>query len=216
MAQVSALAFKTEVDLAAMEAEASMDLSTIDEWVVKRIAALPGVERAEGFLTGYAATEDLPFFVVFGYHTAGRSIRHFHIVEGEGLPANRQIIMGRVAAGNLKKEVGQTIRIFNTPFRVVGIYETGVPFEEGGGVMSSNSKYRAYDVPRAAPRGPWETRSARGQFQLPVHEGEQFVPTREVEVAGEGSQIVEEGAPGAQLLADGLILWARQMQHGVK
>jgi len=145
---VSALVFKTEVDLAAMEAEASMDLSTIDEWVVKRITALAGVERAEGFLTGYAATEDLPFFVVFGYHPAGRGIRHFHIVEGEGLSANRQIIIGRVAAENLKKAVGQTIRIFNTPFRVVGIYETGVPFQEGGGVMRLRDAQMLFKQPR--------------------------------------------------------------------
>ena len=148
VAQVSALAFKNEVDLAAMEAEASMDLSTIDERVVRRIAALPGVERAGGILTGYASTEDLPFFVVFGYHPAGQGIRHFHIVEGEGLSANRQIIIGRVAAENLDKAVGQTIRIFNTPFRIVGIYETGVPFEEGGGVIRLHDAQMLFQQPR--------------------------------------------------------------------
>ena len=146
--QVAALTFKNEVDLAAMEAEASIDLSTIDERVVKRISALPGVKRAEGFLTGYAATEDLPFFIIFGYHPAGQGIRHFQIVEGEGLSANRQIIIGRVAAENLKKEVGETIRIFNTPFRVAGIYETGVPFEDGGGVIRLRDAQMLFNQPR--------------------------------------------------------------------
>ena len=145
---VAAFAFKNEVDLAAMEADASMDLSTIDERVVKRIAALPGVKSAGGILTGYASTRDLAFFVVFGYHPAGQGIRHFQIVEGEGLSANRQIIIGRVAAENLKKEVGETIRIFNTPFRVVGIYETGVPFEDGGGVMRLHDAQMLFNQPR--------------------------------------------------------------------
>jgi ABC-type lipoprotein release transport system permease subunit len=146
--QISALALGNEVDLMAMEADASMDLSTIDERVVKRIAALPGVTRAGGVLTGYAATEDLPFFVVFGYHPAGYGIRHFRIVEGEGLAANRQIILGNVAAENLKKGIGETIRIFSTPFRIVGIYETGVPFEEGGGVIRLHDAQALFKQPR--------------------------------------------------------------------
>ena len=146
--EVEAVAVKSEADLAAMEADASIDLSTIDEGVVKRIAALPGVKRAEGFLTGYATAKDLPFLVIFGYHPAGHGIRHFQIMEGEGLSASRQIIIGRVAAENLKKEVGDTIRILNIPFRIVGIYETGVPFEEGGGVMRLHDAQMLFNQPR--------------------------------------------------------------------
>jgi len=147
-AEISALAMGLDMDLTAMEAEASMDLSTIDERMVKRIAALPGVKHAEGFLTGYAATERLPFFVVFGYHPAGYGIRHFRIVEGERLSANRQIIIGRAAARNLKKGVSDTIKIFKTPFRVVGIYETGVPFEDGGGVVRLHDAQMLFKQPR--------------------------------------------------------------------
>ena len=123
------------VHLVGMQADASIDLSTIDARTIHRIATLPGVEHAEGFLTGYAAVGDLPFFVVFGYPPRGYGIRDFTIVEGEPLAANGQIILGRVAAENLNKEVGETIRIFDRPFRVVGIYETGVPLQDGGGVI---------------------------------------------------------------------------------
>ena len=148
VAGVSGLALGAEVDMAAMEADASLDLSTIDEQVVKRIAALPGVRYAEGFLTGYAVTEALPFFVLFGYHPASQGIRHFNVVEGTDLVANRQIIIGRMAAVNLKKEVGDTVRVFNTPFRVVGVYETGVPFEDGGGVIRLRDAQMLFKQPR--------------------------------------------------------------------
>jgi len=133
--------------LAAMEAGASIDLSTIDERTVRRIADVPGVQAAEGFLTGYATLGDAPFFVVFGYHPRGRLVRDFRIVEGEPLTANRQIILGRVAAENLKKRVGQTIRLFDSSFRIVGIYETGVPFEDGGGVISLRDAQRLFGQP---------------------------------------------------------------------
>ena len=147
MHEMTAMASKEGIHLAGMEAGASIDLSTIDEGIVKRIASLPGVEHAEGFLTGYATVGNLPFFVVFGYHPRGWGIRDFHIVEGEPLTANHQIIIGRVAAENLGKRVGQTLRLFDTAFRIVGIYETGVPFEDGGGVITLRDAQNLFGQP---------------------------------------------------------------------
>jgi ABC-type antimicrobial peptide transport system permease subunit len=135
------------VQLAAMEADASMDLSAIDERIVRRVADVPGVRSAEGFLTGYTAVGDLPFFVVFGYRPRGQLIRELKIVEGEPLMTNRQIILGRVAAENLNKRVGQTIRLFDSSFHIVGIYETGVPFEDGGGVVTLRDAQRLFGQP---------------------------------------------------------------------
>jgi ABC-type antimicrobial peptide transport system permease subunit len=145
--QMTAMASREGVHLAGMEAGASMDLSTIDQGIVKRIAALSGVQHTEGFLTGYATVGNLPFFVVFGYHPLGQGIRDFRIAEGEPLAANRQIIIGRVAADNLSKQVGQTLRLFDTAFRIVGIYETGVPFEDGGGVISLRDAQTLFGQP---------------------------------------------------------------------
>jgi len=133
--------------LAGMEAGASIDLSTIDERIVRRIGDVPGVQFAEGFLTGYATVGDLPFFVVFGYHPRGQLIRAFRIVQGEPLTANRQVILGRVAAENMNKHVGETMRIFNSSFRIVGIYETGVSFQDGGGVVSLRDAQRLFGQP---------------------------------------------------------------------
>jgi len=146
-AEMEELAGGTGIHLVGMQADASIDLSTIDEQIVRRITAVPGVEHAEGFLTGYAAVGDLPFFVVFGYPPRGYGIHDFRIVEGEPLTANRQIILGRVAAENLDKHVGETLRLFDTPFRIVGIYETGVPFEDGGGVVSLRDAQALFGQP---------------------------------------------------------------------
>ena len=145
--EMTAMAGKGGVHLAGMEADASMDLSAIDQRIVRRIVDVPGVQNAEGFLTGYTAVGDLPFFVVFGYHPRGQAIRDFRIVEGSPLTANRQIIVGRVAAEALDKRVGQTLRLFNGSFRIVGFYETGVPFEDGGGVVSLRDAQALFGQP---------------------------------------------------------------------
>jgi ABC-type antimicrobial peptide transport system permease subunit len=144
---MTAMTNKGGAQLVGMEADASVDLSTIDEGIVRRIASLPGVQDAEGFLTGYATVGDLPFFIVFGYHPRGQFIRDFKVVEGQALTANRQIMIGRVAADNLNKRVGQTMRLFNSSFRIVGIYETGTPFEDGAGVISLRDAQTLFGQP---------------------------------------------------------------------
>ncbi|MGC9398936.1 MAG: ABC transporter permease [Anaerolineae bacterium] len=126
------------------EAGASVDLSKLDENVIRRINLLPGVRAAEGFLTGYTDMGDLPFFIVFGYQPRGLALREFTIVEGEPLQTNRQIILGRVAADTLNREVGDTLRIFNSAFEVVGIYETGVAFQDGGGVVALRAAQKLF------------------------------------------------------------------------
>jgi ABC-type antimicrobial peptide transport system permease subunit len=133
---MSGIAGGMAAHLVGIEADASVDLSKIDQGVVRRIATLPGVRTAEGFLTGYTTVGDLPFFIVFGYQPRGLALQGYRIVEGESLTANRQIILGRVAAENLGKGIGQTLRIFDRSFKIVGIYETGVPFQDGGSVVS--------------------------------------------------------------------------------
>ena len=144
---MTAMAVGGGIHLAGMEAGASADLSTIEQAVVRRIADIPGVESAEGFLTGYTSVGDLPFFVVFGYQPQGRAVREFTIVEGAPLTANRQIILGRVAAENLEVELGESVRLFDASFRVVGIYETGVPFQDGGGVMGLRDAQNLFGQP---------------------------------------------------------------------
>jgi ABC-type lipoprotein release transport system permease subunit len=145
---MTGLAGGLEAHLVGSETDASVDLSKIDEGVVRRIAALPGVESSEGFLTGYTTIGDLPFFVVFGYRPRGVLVRSLRIVEGESLSTNRQMLLGRVAAENLDKRVGQTLQLFDTRFKIVGIYETGVPFQDGGGVVALRDAQRLFGQPR--------------------------------------------------------------------
>jgi ABC-type antimicrobial peptide transport system permease subunit len=62
--------------------------------------------------------------------------------------ANRQIILGRIAAENAGLRVGQSLRLLGSSFRVVGVYETGVPFEDGGGVVSLREAQTLFGQPR--------------------------------------------------------------------
>ena len=127
----------SQAELMAIEADVSdTSYSSIDQRVGARIAALPDVEAVSGTIITVASTEKMPMLIMFGYHPREFAIRHFHIVEGEPLTANRQVIIGRQTAEVMGLEVGDTLRLLKNTFRVVGIYETGVGYEDSGVVIS--------------------------------------------------------------------------------
>ncbi|HEY74645.1 MAG TPA: ABC transporter permease [Thermoflexia bacterium] len=127
----------SQAELMAIEADVSdTSYSAIDERIGARIAALPDVEAVSGVVFTAVSTEETPMLLIFGYHPQEFAIRRLRIVEGEPLRARRQVLLGRRAAENLGLQVGDTLRILDSRFRVVGIYETGVGYEESGVVVS--------------------------------------------------------------------------------
>jgi ABC-type antimicrobial peptide transport system permease subunit len=137
------IAMGSEIDLMALEADASdMGYSTIDERVGARLAGLAEITGVAGTGFAFTSTEEMPIFILWGYNPREFAINHFKIVEGEPLTTNRQMLLGRQAAENMGTEIGGTIRVLDSSFRVVGIFETGVPFEEVGGVITLRDAQR--------------------------------------------------------------------------
>jgi ABC-type antimicrobial peptide transport system permease subunit len=126
-----------QVDLMAVEAGISdMQFSAIDERVAKRIAALPEVKSVSGIVFGFSSAENMPLLFVQGYQPNTDAIRHFRIVKGEPLSGTRQALLGRTAADAMGVEVGESVNVLGSRFRVTGIYETGVAFEDSAMVIS--------------------------------------------------------------------------------
>ncbi|HEY52411.1 MAG TPA: hypothetical protein G4N94_03035, partial [Caldilineae bacterium] len=109
--------------------------SNLDENLGQRLQTVPGVEEVEAGVYGWIVTEDMPFFMIFGYEPNTVAMQHYRIVEGKPITGPKQIAIGRQAAEGLKKEVDDKLRIYGVPYHIVGIYETGQGLEESGGVV---------------------------------------------------------------------------------
>jgi ABC-type antimicrobial peptide transport system permease subunit len=152
--QFSAMLSSSGSDLTVMQANsADMALSAVDEVAGRRIAAVPGVAKVAGVLFSAVPMAGTPYFLVFGYDPGDYAFGHFKLVEGKPLSPraaagrSREIMLGRTAAESLKKRVGESVKLFNTPYRVVAIYETGISFEEGAGVVSLAEAQRVFRKP---------------------------------------------------------------------
>jgi ABC-type antimicrobial peptide transport system permease subunit len=138
-----------QVDLMAAESGISdMQFSAVDERVVKRIAALPEVKSVTGVVFGITTAEEIPFLFVQGYQPNADAIKHFKIVEGAPLTGTRQALVGRAAADTIGVEVGESLNILGSRFRVAGIFETGVALEDGGMVISLREAQALFGRPR--------------------------------------------------------------------
>lgn len=129
----------SQADLVLSQADSyDITLSAIDERVGQELLAMPEVKDVAGMLMGNVSSEGgARYFFVFGYEPQEFGIERFKIVEGEGLRARhsrgRPLLLGKLAADSLDKEVGDTLKLTGGTFRIVGVYETGDAFEEGGG-----------------------------------------------------------------------------------
>ncbi len=116
--------------------------NTFDESLVLKVRALPEVKDAAAVFYSVIPIGGRPFFIIFGYEPDQIGIRHFKIVEGVSLAGytsrqgGKPLILGKTAADSLKKKVGDTIRLKEITFRVVGIYETGTALEDAACVIS--------------------------------------------------------------------------------
>lgn len=149
ISQYSALLGSGGADLTVMQAKvADMSLSAIDERVGQRIRSMPDVESVSGAVWGFVSNPDTPLLIVFGLDPGEFIIREFKIKEGRGIQGRSEMILGRTAAENLKKHVGDVIRVAGAPFKIVGIFETGVGFQDAGSVIDKREAQRLFNKPR--------------------------------------------------------------------
>lgn len=147
--QITGMLTKGGADLTIVQDKvADMSLSVIEEEVGEKVAAMRGVSHVSGMLFSVVPASGTPYFMIFGYDPRQYAIRHFKIVQGRTLTADRQIILGNTAAGYMKKKVGDTLKLQDIPFRVAGIYQTGIGYEDGGAVMTLKDAQRMFKKPR--------------------------------------------------------------------
>jgi putative ABC transport system permease protein len=136
-------------DLLVTQADSfDLSLSTVDERIGQRIAQLGEVRSVSGVIFNIVQMEGIPYFIVGGYAPDEVSIQHYKIVKGQPLSGDKQAILGSLAAKNLKKSVGDTIKMYDVTFRIVGVYETGQSFEEGGAVITLADAQAIFKKPR--------------------------------------------------------------------
>jgi ABC-type antimicrobial peptide transport system permease subunit len=128
---------------------ADLSLSALDERMASQIQAMPGVKAVSPFLMGFVMTADLPLFIISGVDPNSAAMPHYRLVEGSNIVRPNEVLVGKTAAKNYKLAVGGTITLYGNRYRIAGIYETGLVYEDGGGVLALREAQRLLNRPRS-------------------------------------------------------------------
>ena len=119
-----------------------ISMSSIDESIGEELAVMPEVAEISGMLQGWSQTDSEPFFFVFGYPEDSFILGRFQIKEGVALDDHetkkvrgKPVLLGSAAAEVMEKTTGDTLRLMDSVFRIIGIYETGDVFEDSGAIL---------------------------------------------------------------------------------
>jgi ABC-type antimicrobial peptide transport system permease subunit len=139
----------------------------------------------------------MPMLIVFGYHPRQFAFRHFRIIEGQPLAGRHQVIVGRKAAEEMGLEVGDTLRLLKSNFRVVGIYETGLAYEDIGVVIGLRAAQTLIGKPHQVMyygiklRHPEEVESVQAEL-LAAFPGIDFALTAEIAESMSDFEVMNE------------------------
>ncbi|HEX9116972.1 MAG TPA: FtsX-like permease family protein, partial [Anaerolineae bacterium] len=128
---------------------ADLEFSVLDERMVGQIAAMPGVKAASPMLLGFVSTPELPFFMIAGIDPNSAAMAHYQLVEGRYIQRPNEMIIGKTAAKNFRLKLGDMYTLYANRYRVVGIVETGIAFEDGGGLLALREVQRLLNRPRS-------------------------------------------------------------------
>jgi len=128
---------------------ADMTLSSLDERIVRLLLAMPQVKSVSPMVFGFVMTPELPMFIFMGIDPNTPAVEHFKLVEGGYIRRPNEITIGKLAAETYKLKIGSTLTLNDSRYKVVGIYETGVAYEDGGGMLALQESQRLMGRPRS-------------------------------------------------------------------
>lgn len=120
--------------MVAQEGAADLSFSIVPEETAAELAERPDVARAEPALFHIVRVGSNPFFVLLGRRPEDVAENPPVLIEGTTLTPGEtdEVMLGSRAASNLGAEVGDTVTIEDQEWTVVGIYQTGRLWEDGG------------------------------------------------------------------------------------
>jgi putative ABC transport system permease protein len=155
--------------------------SVLPSSFVSRIKAQKYVADATPLLLMVESVKQDPAAIVFGADPNGFFVHRLVFASGGGSLAQGQVMVGDRLARELKLSPGATLVVKGHPFRVAGVYHSGVFFEDAGAVLS--------------------LQDARAVAARPMEETTVAVNLAPGAPANEAAQAIPRDFPGTQVIS---------------
>ena len=110
--------------------------SNLPESLSREIAKIPGIANVAGELGALLPIGDDNHALAAGWQPDSQAFRSIPLSRGRlPVPGERGVVLGQVLADALQIEVGATVRLQFTPFKVVGIADFSSPLNSGMAIL---------------------------------------------------------------------------------
>ena len=113
-----------------------MILSLVSEEQLEIVRHTEGVQTVIPYVMALARYGGNPFFMLTGIGPESLDALGARIIEGRVQTSDDEITIGRVAARNNHLSVGEEVTIGDHTYSIVGIFESGVTFQDGGAAIT--------------------------------------------------------------------------------
>lgn len=182
--------------------------SSVPESKEKDLLDLNFVSEVDGQLFHILRTKASPFFFLIGTSPDGFSIKDLEVTEGRNLSAkSKEIVLGKIAADNLKLKAGDTFPIDSVKYKVVGIFESSNIYYNGGGLVSLKDAQKLANKPGQATlflvklKKGTDVKSASKQIEKKVSGVTVVASLEDVAKVDQGTEALDAIAWGISLLA---------------
>ncbi|MBX9788749.1 MAG: ABC transporter permease [Pirellulales bacterium] len=115
-----------------------------------KLRAIKGVRDVDGGLMDMIAMPEFDQFAIILNGLPGNSpeLTRANVIDGRRLEPTdeRSLMLGKVLALNIGAKVGDDVKIYEQPYKVVGIYESPTVFENGGAIILLEDLQRLTDL----------------------------------------------------------------------
>ncbi|MGB7922768.1 MAG: ABC transporter permease [Pyrinomonadaceae bacterium] len=113
-----------------------LSVNTLDAGLASRIRTIPQVKSVSPLLVEATKLQGEHRFLTLGLSPDDPTFNQLKLLEGAPLNHPGDILIGKKAAQNRLIQVGQSVMLNRESYKVAGIFETGVLWEDQGGLMT--------------------------------------------------------------------------------
>lgn len=123
-------------------------VGTVPGALVSELRGLRGIAGVSPLLLIPATISREAVFVIYGVSRDSPDLARARVVAGRGLGPGevRSLLLGQRAAEGMGKRVGDSLTVLGKTLRIVGIYRSGLPLEDGGGIMDLGAARELFGV----------------------------------------------------------------------
>jgi len=123
-------------------------MSRVDMATENAVENINGVYSVSAMTFSLTSLKDRPIVIINGVNPDEQAIKQFSIINGRTLQPDDKgkIIIGRTISTGEGLDVGNTVYVHGSSFEIVGIYETGTSFQDGGGVIPLNEAQSIFGI----------------------------------------------------------------------